>query len=59
MTCDNGWELLIKGKKLTSVQQLAEFKKVGDLVLKKVPKPEEPKVEKVAEAEGEKEEGDD
>jgi hypothetical protein len=39
-TCDNGWELLLKGKKLASVQQLVEFRKVGDLVLKKVPKPE-------------------
>lgn len=57
-TCDNGWELWIKGKKLASVEQLAEFRKVGDLVLRKVPKPEEPKVEKVAEAEGEKEEAD-
>lgn len=49
----------MKGKKLTTVQQLVEFRKVGDLVLKKVPKPEEPKVEKVAEVEGEKEEAED
>jgi hypothetical protein len=48
----------MKGKKVTSVEQLAEFRKVGDLVLKKVPKPEEPKVEKVVEVEGEKEDAD-
>ena len=57
--CDNGWELLMKGKKLTSIEQLADFRKIGDLVLKRVPKVEEPKVEKQSEAEGEKEEADD
>lgn len=44
----------MKGKKLTEVSQLSKFSKVGDLILKKVPKVEEPKVEKVVEAEGEK-----
>jgi hypothetical protein len=34
----------MKGKKLVSVDQLAAFRKVGDLVLKKLPKIEEPKI---------------
>lgn len=44
----------MKGKKLTSIDQLADFRKIGDLVLKRIPKVEEPKVEKQSEAEGEK-----
>lgn len=48
----------MKGKKLVSLEQLGAFRKVGDLVLRRVPKVEEPKVEKVEEAEGEKDEED-
>lgn len=47
--CENGWELNVKGKPLTSVEQLAGYRKVGDIVLKRVPKVEEVKVEKVEE----------
>lgn len=36
----------MKGKKLTSIDQLSAFRKIGDLTLKRVPKVEEPKVEK-------------
>jgi hypothetical protein len=45
---------VVKGKKLESTSQLASFKKIGDLLIKRIPKVEEPKIEKIEEQEGEK-----
>jgi len=39
--------LWFKGKKITSIDQLGKFRKIGDLIVKKIPKIEEPKIEKV------------
>ena len=55
--CENGYELVFRGKQLEEMGQLAKFKKVGDVVVKRVPKVEEPKIEeKGEEEEKEKEE---
>ena len=48
---------MFRGKQLEEMGQLAKFKKVGDVVVKRVPKVEEPKIEeKGEEEEKEKEE---
>jgi len=45
---DNGYTILFKGKPLESVAQLAKYRKVGDLIVKKNPPKVEVKVEEKA-----------
>ncbi len=50
-SCEDGWEIFVKGKRLDRVEQLVKCARVGDLVVRRVVKVVEERREEEAKEE--------